>query len=105
MAEVKLEQKPLTINFDTTELNPQQIRLIKSICSMLGHVLTTDDECDYFDGSADLMKLVAGVIKQANFSTEWNKDTDIPYADQALEFCMDMVSDQLQGTTFLRHDN
>ena len=105
MAALELKQKKLTIDFDTTELNPQQIRLIQSICSMLNHVFTTDDECDYFDGSADLMKLVAGVIKQSNFSTEFNKDTDIAYADQALEFCMDMVSDHLQGSAFLRHDN
>ncbi len=105
MAASKLEQKSLTINFDTTELNPQQIRLVKSISSMLNHVLTTDDECDYFDGSADLMKLVAAVIKQANFSTQWSENADIPYGDQALEFCMDMVSDHLQGSAFLRHDN
>ena len=105
MATSKLEQKSLNIKFDTTELNSSQIRLIKSICSMLNHVLTTDDECDYFDGSADLMKMVAGAVKQANFSTEWQANTDIPYAEQALEFCMDMVADQMHGDDIIRHDN
>ncbi len=103
MATLQLEQKNISLNFDTTELNAQQIRLIKSICSMLNHVLTTDDECDYFDGSADLMKMVASAIKQANFSKGINED--IPYAQQALEFCMDMVTDQIHTEEIIRHDN
>jgi hypothetical protein len=105
MATSKLEQQSLQVEFDTTELNKSQVRLVKSICSMLNHVLTTDDECDYFDGSADLMKMVAGAVKQANFSTECQANTNIPYAEQALEFCMDMVSDQMHGDGIIRHDN
>jgi hypothetical protein len=105
MATSKLEQKSLNVEFDTTELNDKQIRLVKSICSMLNHVLTTDDECDYFDGSADLMKMVAGAVKQANFTTEAHSNNSIPYAEQALEFCMDMVADQMHGDGIIRHDN
>ena len=109
MATSKLEQKSLKVEFDTTELNASQIRLVKSICSMLNHVLTTDDECDYFDGSADLMKMVAGAVKQANFSTHCEAsgegNSKIPYAEQALEFCMDMVADQIHNEDVIRRDN
>lgn len=100
-----LEQKKMHIEFDTTELNSQQIRLIKSICSMLNHILTTDDECDYFDGSAELMRMVASAVKQSNFTTEWNENADIPYAQQALEFCMDMISDQMHAGDVTKYDN
>jgi hypothetical protein len=100
-----LEQKSVTVTFDTTELNTQQIRLIKSICSMLNHVMTTDDEAGYFDGSADLMRLVAGAVKQANFTTEWCEQNGIPYAQQALEFCIDTISDQMYSDDLVKHDN
>jgi hypothetical protein len=100
-----LEQKTVKVEFDTTELNSQQIRLIKGICSMLNHVLTTDNEGEYFEGSADLMKMVASAVKQANFTTEWATNANIPYAQQALEFCIDSISDQMYETDFVKHDN
>lgn len=100
-----LEQKKMHVEFDTTELNTQQIRLLKSICTMLNHILTTDDEADYFDGSAELMRMVASAVKQANFTTEWCENSDIPYAEQALEFCMDMIADQMHEGDVTNYDN
>ena len=100
-----LEQKKINVEFDTTELNSQQIRLIKSISTMLNHILTTDDECDYFDGSAELMRMVASAVKQANFTTQWRENTNIPYAEQAIEFCIDQIADQMGSTNITKYDN
>lgn len=100
-----LEQKKLHVEFDATELNSQQIRLIKSICSMLNHILTTDDECDYFDGSAEMMRMVASAVKQANFTTEWSENSKIPYAQQALEFCIDSIAEQMHEGDITKYDN
>tara|TARA_Y100000385_G_C12822151_1_gene520854 strand:+ start:170 stop:487 length:318 start_codon:yes stop_codon:yes gene_type:complete len=100
-----LEQKKLHVEFDTTELNSQQIRLIKSICTMLNHILTTDDECDYFDGSAEMMRMVASAVKQANFTAEWCENENIPYAQQALEFCIDSIADQMNEDEVTKYDN
>ncbi len=104
MAMSKLEQKKVNIELDTTELNAQQIRLIKSINHMLSHVLTTDDECDYFDASSDLMKMVASAVKQSNFTAYWANNKNIPYAEQALEFSVDALAEQL-GSSIVEYDN
>jgi len=105
MAMSKLEQKKVKIELDTSELNAQQIRLVKSINHMLAHVLTTDDECDYFDGSSDLMKMVASAVKQANFTSYWSENSNIPYAQQALEFSVDALAEQVGTDDIVEYDN
>ena len=105
MATTHLEQKSVKFEFDTTELNSSQIRLIKGICSMLNHTLTTDDEGEYFEGSAELMRMIASAVKQSNFTTEWNDDQTIPYSQQALEFCVDSIADQMYSNDIVKHDN
>lgn len=106
MASNFLETKNLVLKLDVSELNSQQIRLIKSINSMLSHVMTTDDEGEYFDASSELMRMVASAVKQANFTTELvTQDTRIPYADQAIEFSIDNLAECLLGNKIIRHDN
>lgn len=95
----------LQINLDAQELNSQQQRLLKSVTNLLAHVMTTDEEGDYFDSSSELMKLVAGAIKQANFTSIWRENTEIPYSTQALEFCLDHLTDEIQSEDIVRYDN
>lgn len=95
----------LHIALDAQELNSQQKRLIKSVTTLLAHVMTTDDEGDYFDSSSELMKLIAGAIKQANFTSIWRENTEIPYATQALEFCLDNLTEEMQSEDLIRYDN
>jgi hypothetical protein len=66
-------KKELHIKIDTEELNPTQIRLLKSVTSLLGHVLTADEESEYFNASADLLKKVAEVIKHSDFANQNKK--------------------------------
>jgi hypothetical protein len=94
--------KKITLEVETEELNPQQIRLIKSINSMLTHILTTDDEEEYFDSSSELLRLVATSIKKANFCAN---DGKIEYSQQALEFCVDTLSDQVYEDDLIKYDN
>lgn len=100
-----LETKKIDLKFDTTELNPQQIRLVKSIATLLGHVLTTNDEAEYFEGSSELMELIAGAIKQSNFNSIWCENKDIEYATQALEFCLDNLGEHIYTKKVVRFDN
>tara|TARA_B100001971_G_scaffold129103_1_gene119024 strand:+ start:67616 stop:67933 length:318 start_codon:yes stop_codon:yes gene_type:complete len=100
-----MDSKKIDLKFDTTELNAQQIRLVKSIATLLGHVLTTDDESEYFDGSAELMQLIAGAIKQSNFNSIWCENKDIEYSTQALEFCLDSLGDHIYSKKVVRLDN
>ena len=101
----KSKTPSININLDATELNPQQKRLVKSVTNLLTHVMTTHDEGDYFDSSSDLMKLVAGAIKQANFTSIWREDENIPYSTQALEFCLENLNDAIDSEEVIRYDN
>jgi len=102
MSAEKIKDKVLFLEIDTTEMSEQQVRLIKSINSMLSHVLTTDQESEYFDGSSELLRLVASAVKKANFS---NEEGTIEYSKQALEFCVDILSEQVYEGDILKYDN
>lgn len=101
----KSKSQPLNINVEAGELTAQQKRLVKSVANMLAHVMTTDQEADYFDSSSELMKLVAGAIKQANFTSIWREDENIAYSTQALEFCLDNLNDEIYSDKIIRYDN
>lgn len=98
-----LENKKLILDLDVKGLNSQQIRLLKSINSLLTHTMSTENESDYFSGGQQLMMLIANAIKTANFS---EKSCDsIPYGIQALEFSFDALSDYLQSDKIINYDN
>lgn len=98
-------EKQLNIKLDVEELSPAQIRLIKTINTLLLQVLTAPDEAEFFDGSAEFMRTCAGAIKQSNFTESLKSKDGIPYADQALEFSLDSISDDIQNAKLVNFDN
>lgn len=104
MESQKLEQKILQIDVDVEKLAPHQIRLIRSVNSLLSNVLVTDDEEDFFETSYELMQAVASAVKQANFNKD-NKHSEIHYATQALEFSIDALNDKIQNNDIVSFDN
>jgi len=96
--------KNLEISIHAAELNPAQIRLIKSINIVLTNVLTTGDEAEYFKSSSELMRMCASLIKQGNFS-ENNSMKGIPYADQALEFSVENICEHITNQKIISFDN
>ena len=92
----------VSIQVDTQELSSQQVRLIKTINSLLTHVLSTDEEADYFESSSELLRVFATAIKKANFS---KSDDGIDYSKQALEFCVDTLNDQVYEDSLVQYDN
>ena len=105
MSSNKLDFKELILKCNTAEMNPAQIRLIKSIHSMLSTVLTTENEEEYFETSKNLMMLVSNVIEKSNFATVFTTGEKIPYAKQALEFSLDFVSEEIYSGNVSKHDN
>lgn len=99
--------KPTTekLNLDTTELSAEQVRLIKSINSMLTHVMSTESEKEYFTGSSDLLRVVAIAIKQANFNKTQLAGESIDYEQQVLEYCADALIDEIHSGKLVRYDN
>lgn len=104
MSNKKVEDTYLNLKIDTNELSPNQIRLIKSVNSMIMHVLTTRQEDEFFDGSADLMRMCAALIKQAHF-IEIQDISEIPYGKQALEYSVDILREHMEKSKVVTYDN
>jgi hypothetical protein len=88
------KDKDLLIKIDTQELSPTQVRLLKSINSLMTHVLSAEDESEYFETSAELFRKTAELIKQAEFA---QKNKEISYGEQAVEFAVDFLSETIRS--------
>jgi hypothetical protein len=104
-AQSSLKDKMIKIEIDGSELTPQQIRLVKSLNTMLTHVLLTENEEEYFEGSAEFMRMCAALIKQARFTEELKDQSNIPYAQQALEYSVDVLQDYVTASKVVAYDN
>jgi hypothetical protein len=105
MANVSKSKGTMTIDINTEGLGPAQLRLVKSLNSILVHVLKAEDEDEFFDGSAEFMRVCASLIKQAKFPEQLENQGDISYADQALEFSMDILEDHIGEESIVCYDN
>lgn len=96
------KEKDLLIKFSTEELTPTQVRLLKSIHALMSHVLSAEDESEYFDTSAELLRKTAELIKHADFA---QKNKAISYGDQAVEFAVDFLSETIDSNGIHNIDN
>ena len=99
------KKNQITIDIDTRGLTPAQVRLIRSINTLLLHVVKTDDESEFFDGSAEFMRQCASLIKQSYFANELKGLEDISYAEQALEYSMDLLNECMEVAKVVQYDN
>lgn len=102
MQNQKTNHKELLIKINTEELTPTQVRLVKSVTSLLTNVLASDEESEFFDMSAELMRKVAETIKHADFA---NKNRDMEYGEQAVEFAIDFLNESLENNRITNIDN
>ena len=105
MADIQFNKEKLNIEIDTKGLSPAQIRLIRSLNAMLTHLLITDEEAEFFDGSAEFMRMCAALIKQSQFTERLLAEDNIPYADQALEFAVDVLNEHMTLSKVVHYDN
>lgn len=103
MGPAKLESIKHNLTIETKDLNEVQIRLLKRINTMLLHTLTTEDEAQYFEATAEVFKLVATAVKDADFCTE--KVSHITYGTQALEYALDGLMDHINAKKIVGWDN
>ncbi|MBC7712127.1 MAG: hypothetical protein H7177_02240 [Rhizobacter sp.] len=104
-AQTSLKDRVIKIEIDGNELTPQQVRLIKSLNTMIAHVLLTENEEEYFEGSAEFMRMCAALIKQARFTEELKDQSNIPYAQQALEYSVDVLQEYVTASKVVNYDN
>jgi hypothetical protein len=102
MNRVFQNEKELLMKFNTEGLSPTQARLIKTIHSLLATVITSEEEAEYFEASAGLLKKAAELIKHSNFPLE-NKS--MSYAEQALEFALDSLNETIEADQLSNIDN
>lgn len=93
MQSLSKKEMELILKMDTEGMSPAQIRLVKSIHSLLAHVLSSEEESEYFEASAELMKKTAELIKHSAFATTHK---NMSYGDQAVEFAVDTLNESLE---------
>ncbi len=102
MQNLSRKDKELLLKLNTEGLTPTQLRLVKSVHALLANVLASDEESEYFDTSAELLKKTAELIKHANFAIE-NKSME--YGHQAIEFSVENLNDSLDQNKIQNLDN
>ena len=102
MQDLGKKNNEISITLNTDEMTPTQIRLIKSINSLLGHVLIAEDENEYFEISSDLIKKTAELIQHASFA---EKNKNMAYGEQAVEFAVDFLHDAMDLKKIHNIDN
>jgi len=93
MQSLSKKEMELILKMDTETMSPTQIRLVKSIHALLAHVLSSEEEGEYFETSAELMKKTADLIKQSAFAVSHK---NMSYGDQAVEFAVDTLNEALE---------
>ncbi len=83
----------LVFKVDTRDMSPAQVRLLKQIQTLLIHTLTAEEESEYFEASAQLLRQTAQLIKHSHFP-EVNRAA-IPYAEQAVEYAMEALGETM----------
>ena len=89
---------------DTSGLGAAQIRLLNSLCHNLRHTLTVENETEYFNGCAEVLRTCAALIQQARFGlVAGNPET--PYSDQALEYSIEILQEYMEESKLIVYDN
>lgn len=88
-----LSKSELVLKVETHDLTPMQVRLLKHAHTLLVHVLAAEDETEYFEASAQLLKQAVELIKHSNFPTD--SRSAIPYGEQAVEYALESLTESL----------
>jgi hypothetical protein len=87
------KDKELLMKMNTEGLTSAQVRILRSLHSLMATVLTSEDESEYFESSAELVKKAAELIKHSNFCLH---HTQMAYGEQAVEFAVDTLAETLE---------
>lgn len=102
MENLHKKKSELQINLSSEDLDSTQVRLIKMMNSLMNQILTAEDETEYFELSAALIKKSAEIIKASDYA---KKNKDLPVGKQAVEFSIDFFQDSLIDDEYGNIDN
>ena len=89
------------LEINTRGLSEVQTRLLKSLNSILRHMVETDEEPEFFSASAESLRICAGLIKLAGT----HGASSPPQTRQALEYAIDALQEYMSASDILRYDN
>lgn len=92
----------LVIKFDTTQLTATQARLIKTVNALMAHIVSADEEAELFEGSAEILTKVSELIHNSHFA---QTHKELNYAEQALEYSIDFLRENLDALLHTNLDN
>lgn len=96
------KENELNIKFDTAELTPTQTRLIKTVNALMAHIVSADEEAELFEGSAQLVIKLTELIHNTHFA---KTHREINYAEQAIEYSIDCLRDNIETLLNTNLDN
>lgn len=96
------KDQDLVIKFDTTQLTAKQAKLIKTVNALMAHIVSADEEAELFEGSAELMIKMSELIHQSHFA---QNHKELNYAQQALEYSIDFLRENLDELLHTNLDN
>ena len=103
---MKTKQKTKNrVDIDVSEFKPEQIRLIRSMLIVISSLLQSKEENDFFNNSAELIRLSASLISQSNFTKDLEINKNIPFTEQALEYSLDILQEYMNSSSIVIHDN
>ena len=99
------KKNSFTIEVDSTELSPAHMRMLRTFNGLMVELLSTKSETDYFNQSAEVLRICASLIQQASFIEQGKEMNNIPYSSQVLEFSMDILQEHMQKANVTNWDN
>lgn len=102
MHQLSKKEQELVIKLNVEEMTPRQVRLVKTITSLLTNVVSSDEEGEFFDASSELFKKVAELVKHSQFA---ESNRNINYGEQAVEYSIDNLNETLEGRNLHNIDN
>ncbi len=85
----------LVLKVETHDLSPLQVRLLRQAHTLMTHVLVAEDEQEYFEASAQLLKQAMLLVKNSSFPA--GAKNAIPYGEQAAEYALEMLNEEAEA--------
>ena len=98
-------KKEGVLEIDIKGWGEAQIRLVKSLNTLLKSVAASQNEVEFFEASAEALRACASLIKQSQFPENEGLSGGIPYAEQALEYSIDTLQEYVSSSKVVRYDH
>ena len=101
----KNNKSKTTFTIEHGDLSPEQLRLTKSLITELITLIETNNEDQFFQSSAELMRLISSAIEFSSFVDYQKNVSTIPFSKQAIEYSIDVLAEFIEQNKHIQYDN